>query len=71
MTAKKPNRSKQTSGGRVTPKGTKPAGEATHHTAKPTGFGSPREPGAPVDPLRNRQLNAPRAPSRAAHRGQR
>ena len=71
MTAKKPSRSTKQAGGRVTPKGTKPA-EATSSTPRPTGAAPTVRPIKPrVDPVRGNQVTGHAGPSRSAHRGNR
>ena len=72
MTAKKPTRSKQTGGGRVTPKGTKPAGASSSSTTGHSTTGAQRPaPKTSFDPVNNRQYSGHVGPSRSAHRGNR
>jgi hypothetical protein len=68
---KKPSRSK-TAGGRVTPKGTQPAGSSSSHDHGPTGSVNAARTAKPrVDPVANRQFSGHAGPSRSAHRGNR
>jgi hypothetical protein len=72
MTAKKQSRSKQAGGGRVTPKGTQPAGTTSNHDHGPTGSVNAARTAKPrVDPVSNRQFSGHAGPSRSAHRGNR
>ncbi len=70
MTAKKPSRSKQPGGGRVTPKGTKPAGASSSTGHGPTGAQRPA-PKSSFDPVNSRQYSGHVGPSRSALRGNR
>jgi hypothetical protein len=70
--SKKPSRSKQPNGGRVTPKGTQPAGTSSANDHGPTGSVNAARTAKPrVDPVGNRQFQGHAGPSRSAHRGNR